>query len=162
MKSKRQPKKIPKDVNLKTSASNLFLNIIIIFLGIIIIFLSYSLFVKIKDKNTADKELNRKKAASKIIQVEVLNGCGISGAAEKFTDYLRKNNFDVVQMGNYISFNIEKSMVIDRTGNKANAIKAADILGIDRKNIVQQINKDYFLDVSVIIGKDFNSLKPFN
>lgn len=162
MKSKRQPKKIPKDVNLKTSASNFFLNIIIIFLGIIIIFLSYSLFVKIKDKNTADEELSRKKAASKIIQVEVLNGCGVSGAAEKFTDYLRKNNFDVVQMGNYISFNIEKSLVIDRTGNKANAIKAADILGINRKNIVQQINKDYFLDVSVIIGKDFNSLKPFN
>jgi uncharacterized protein YvpB len=162
VKPKRQLKKLPKDVNLKTSASNLFLNIIIIFLGIIIIFLSYSLFIKIKDKNLAEKELERKKNASPIVQVEVLNGCGVSGAAEKFTDYLRQNNFDVVQMGNYISFDIDKSLVIDRTGNKANAIKAADILGIDHKNIVQQINKDYFLDVSVIIGKDFNNLKPFN
>ncbi|MEJ2617528.1 MAG: hypothetical protein P8Z35_21420, partial [Ignavibacteriaceae bacterium] len=64
--------------------------------------------------------------------------------------------------GNYISFDVDKSMVIDRTGNKANAIKVADALGIDHKNIIQQINNDYILDVSLIIGKDFKQLKPNN
>jgi hypothetical protein len=62
-------------------------------------------------------------------------------------------------MRNYTSFDIEKSLVIDRTGNKPNAEKIADLLGIDRKNIVQQISSDYFLDVSLVIGKDYNQLK---
>jgi hypothetical protein len=160
VKVKNHSSKLPKDVKFKTSASNFIYNLIILFLGIVIIFLAYSLFLKIKDKGNSENEISNKKTASSIVQVEVLNGCGAAGVAEKFTDYLRKNNFDVVQMGNYISFDINKSMVIDRTGNKANAIKVADALGIDHKNIVQQINNDYILDVSLIIGRDFKELKP--
>ena len=162
MKVKNRPQKPPKNINLKTSASNFFYNLIIVFLGAIIIFLSYSLYLKIKDREYAERELANKKLAAPIVQVEVLNGCGISGVAEKFTDYLRSNHFDVVQTGNYISFDVSKSMVIDRTGNKANAVKVADALGIDHKNIIQQINNDYILDVSLIIGKDFKQLKPNN
>ncbi len=160
MKVKNRPQKPPIDITLKTSASNFLYNIIIIFLGAVIIFLGYSLYLKIKSREDAEKELAKKKLAAPIVQVEVLNGCGISGVGEQFTDYLRNNNFDVVQTGNYISFDVDKSMVIDRTGNKANAIKVADVLGIDHKNIIQQINNDYILDVSLIIGKDFKELKP--
>ena len=50
---------------------------------------------------------------------------------------------------------------MDRTGKKINAFKVAEALGIDPKNVIQQINNDYFLDVSLIIGRDFNHLKPF-
>ncbi len=151
-----------KKTNIKSSTSNFFYNIIIAFLAVVIIFLAYSVYLKIKNKEEAEKELAKKKTAAPIIQLEVLNGCGSSGAAEKFTDFLRKNNFDVVQTGNYISFDVNKSMVIDRTGNKENAIKVADALGIDHNNIIQQINNDYILDVSLIIGKDFKQLKPNN
>ena len=162
MKVKNRSKNPPKDINFKSSASNFFYNLFIVFLGVIIIFLAYSLFIKIKNKEDAERELARKKLAAPIVQVEVLNGCGVSGVAEKFTDFLRSNHFDVVQTGNYISFDIDKSMVIDRTDNKANAVKVADALGIDHKNIIQQLNKDYILDVSIIIGKDFKRLKPNN
>jgi LytR cell envelope-related transcriptional attenuator len=162
VKIKSRPSKAPQNNNLKTSTSNFFYNIIIFLLGIIIVFLVYSLYMKIKNKEDAEKEAANKKLAAPIVQLEVLNGCGVSGVAEKFTDFLRNNNFDVVQTGNYISFDIDKSMVIDRTGNKENAIKVANALGIDHKNIIQQINNDYILDVSLIIGKDFNHLKPNN
>ncbi len=74
---------------------------------------------------------------------------------------LRQNNFDVVQIGNYRSFDIDNTLVVDRTGKKINALKVAEALGIDPKNVIQQINNDYFLDVSLIIGRDFNHLKPF-
>lgn len=87
-----------------------------------------------------------------------MNGCGAAGVAEKFTDYLRKEKFDVVQIGNYISFDIDKSLVIDRTGNMANAEKVAAALGIDKKNVIMQKNDDSFLDVSVVIGKDYKNL----
>ena len=122
--------------------------------------MSFSIFSKIDEKRQLDLQ-NQRNAKSSIIQVEVLNGCGVSGVADQFTNYLRQHHFDVVQMGNYISFDVEKSIVIDRTGNMANAFKVADTLGVGRKNVIQQKNNNYFLDVSFIIGKDFNSLKPY-
>lgn len=146
----------------KTSGpANIFLNVIIVLLAGVIIFLSYSLFIRISAL-TSGEDKNELNKTSPIIQLEVLNGCGITGIAEKFTNYLREENFDVVQVGNYRSFDIDNTLVVDRTGNKSNAFKVAETLGIDSKNVIQQINNDYFLDVSLIIGKDFNRLKPFN
>lgn len=155
---KSQSKKLPQSVNFKTSTSNLFLNIIIIVLALIVAFLAYSLFAKIKAKTEIESAQRKKSTA--MIQVEVLNGCGISGVADKFTDFLRKHDFDVVQMGNYRSFDVDNTLVIDRTGNLQVAEKVARALGVSRKNVIQQISKDYLLDVSVVIGRDFNSLNP--
>ena len=142
----------------KKPTANLFLNIIILFLVVVVAFLSYSIVKKVKSNSKAVAVENKTIPAT-IIQLEVLNGCGIAGAAEKVTDYLRNNYVDVVAMKNYASFDIEKSLVIDRTGNRSNAEKIADLLGINRKNIVQQISSDYFLDVSLVIGKDYSQLK---
>jgi len=141
--------------------SNIFLNVIIVLLTGLIIFMSYSLFTKITTLASGDDEEDENKSP-RIIQLEVMNGCGITGVAEKFTNYLRQNNFDVVQVGNYKSFGIDNTLVVDRTGNKNNALRVAEVLGIDSKNVIQQINNDYFLDVSLIIGKDFNRLNPYN
>ncbi len=150
-----------KNVNPISSASNLFLNIVISLLGLVIFIMVYSLFSKLLIiKDNLSSENNKKTSA--IVQVEVLNGCGVSGIADKITDFLRKNNFDVVQTGNYTSYNMDKSLVIDRSGNKANAEKVADALGIDKKNIVEQLNNDYLLDCSIVIGKDYFQLKPYN
>ena len=153
-------KKLPDKLNIKQSTANISLNIIIVLLSVIILYMSFSIFSKIDTKRQLDLQNQRNTKAS-IIQVEVLNGCGVAGAADQFTNYLRQHHFDVVQMGNYISFDVEKSIVIDRTGNMANAYKVADTLGISSKNVIQQKNNNYFLDVSFIIGKDFNSLKPY-
>jgi len=103
--------------------------------------------------------------ASEIIQLNVLNGCGVSGVADRYTDYLRSHNFDVVELGNYIiggrvNYNVDETFVIDRIGNKANALKVAEILGIEKVNVIEQINENYFLDVSLVIGKDYYKLKP--
>lgn len=146
----------------KTSspATNFFLNVIIILLGGSIVFLSYSLFTKISAL-TSDTDQTGEIKNTRIIQLEVLNGCGVTGVAEKFTNYLRQNDFDVVQVGNYMSYDINNTLVVDRIGNKNNALRVAKSLGIDAKNVIQQINNDYFLDVSLIIGKDFNLLEPF-
>jgi hypothetical protein len=142
----------------KLPPAAIVLNVLIVLLSGVILFMSYSIYLKIKS-NSDSAETDVKKAAD-IVQLEVLNGCGSAGVAEKFTDYLRSRNFDVVSRGNYRSFEIDNSFIIDRTGNTANAEKVADALGIDKKNIVQQLNEDYFLDVSLVIGRDFNKLKP--
>ena len=167
MSSKEESKKIPPKKNDdKSSAKNFFLNIAIAVLGIVIVYMSYSIIVKIIAKNSEDEFSEDQKTASEIVQMEVLNGCGVTGVGQKFTDYLRKNNFDVVNVSNYILNNIiindiSQTMVIDRTGNKANAKKVADALGVKYVKIIEQINNDYFLDVTLVIGRDFNQLKPY-
>lgn len=142
------------------SISNISLNVIIVLLGIIIIYMSYSIVNKLINRQSEDLISAIQKPAD-IIQLEVLNGCGAGGIGDKFTDYLRTNKFDVVNVSNYISFDVDKTIVIDRTGNIENAKKVAATLGIDEKSVIQQINHDYFLDVSLIIGKDYNQLKPY-
>jgi hypothetical protein len=167
LKKKEEPKKNPPDkVDVKTSSKNLFLNTAIILLGIVIAYMLYSIITKILLKESESDYSGSQKPAADIIQMEVLNGCGVDGVAQKFTDYLRKDNFDVVNVSNYILNtimvnDISHSLVIDRIGNKANAIKVADALGIKKENIIEQINNDYFLDVTLIIGRDFNQLKPY-
>jgi hypothetical protein len=128
---------------------------------VIVIYLSYSIYIKLKLNSTEEVVQNiNKDVPSEIIQVEVLNGCGVSGLADRFTYYLRDKGFDVVNKGNYIQFDIEKTIVIDRIGNTANAKEVAKSLGVNQNSIITQINEDYFLDVSVILGADYYTLTP--
>jgi len=65
---------------------------------------------------------------------------------------------DVVQTGNYISFDMPKTLLINRNGKDDRAKYIAQLLGVDTANIVRQYNKNYYVDVSVIIGKDYKTL----
>ena len=105
-----------------------------------------------------NSEIDNLVTHKKNMQIEVLNGCGVDGVADMFTDSLRKKNIDVVNTGNYRSYNIDNSIVIDRTGNFINAEYVAEVIGIDNKQVIQQKNKNYFLDVTLIIGKDYKQL----
>jgi hypothetical protein len=98
-------------------------------------------------------------ATAKVIQLDVLNGCGARGAASRFTGFLRSAGFDVVEMKNYKVRTVEKTIVVDRVGNLAAARRVAAALGVSESNIIQQINPDYFVDVSVIIGADYTLLQ---
>ncbi|GBD86275.1 hypothetical protein BMS3Abin03_00189 [bacterium BMS3Abin03] len=141
-----------------SSHSDLFLNISILILSVLVIFLAYSLVRNLNNVFYSSPGDKNNKTETKIIQVEVLNGCGVNGIADRFTEYLRVENFDVVNIGNYRSFDVDNSIVIDRTGEIENAKRVAKVLGIDSTRVIQQINDDYFLDVTLIIGKDFNQL----
>ena len=94
------------------------------------------------------------------IQLDVLNGAGESRLAQRLTDYLRSRGFDVVETGNFRE-ELEKTLVIDRAGNKQAALQVAQALGIPEDQIMQKIDKNLYLDVSVFIGKDYKTLKPF-
>ena len=51
------------------------------------------------------------------IEVEILNGCGVSGLASKVSDLLRDNNIDVVRSENADNFNYTQTMLILRNEN---------------------------------------------
>lgn len=138
-----------------TNIRDILLNAAIVLLVLMVIYLSYSFIVRSFVNPPVET-----KSDERVIQIDVLNGCGIPGVAIKFTDYLRDRGFDVLEMGNYKSFDVEETLVIDRTGKTDNAHKVAYALGVNDKNIIQQISPDSYLDCTVVIGKDFNNLKP--
>jgi len=95
-----------------------------------------------------------------IIQLDVLNGSGEARLAQRFTDYLRARGFDVVEMGNYKESGVAFTRVIDRTGDRQAAEQVARALGVAEELVTQQIDRNAYLDVTVVIGKDFRGLKP--
>ncbi len=142
---------------------SLLLNIVIVGLGILVFVLFYMFITRTVTDQPVEWQTNEGRTKTgEIIQLDVQNGCGVQGVAQKFTDYLRSRNFDVVQSSNYKTFDVERTLVIDRTGVIENAKKVAHALGVDEENVVQQINPDYHLHVSVVIGKDYERLKPLN
>lgn len=95
------------------------------------------------------------------IQINVLNGCGTAGVGITMTKYCRQAGYDVVEMGNYKSFDVTESMVIDRSGKLNNAKQLASMLGIKPKNVVQQFSNEHLVSASVVIGKDYKDLIPW-
>ena len=159
MNSKSQAQKKSTDNFPAGKTPNIFLNFTILLLSGVIIFLTYSIITKVDYFSSNNNDEENVGVNKKPVQLEVLNGCGVSGVADNFTDYLRAANFDVVNIGNYRSFDVDYSLLIDRTGNMENAIEIASKLGIGNNNIIQQVNKEYFLDVTLVIGKDYKRLK---
>jgi hypothetical protein len=87
------------------------------------------------------------------VRVEVLNGGGHAGAARRATQELRDAGFDVVLTGNAGSWDQDSSVVLDRVGKSDWAEAVAAALGIS--NVVSQRDTNLFVDVSVVLGKDW-------
>ena len=151
---------------MKNNILNYILNGVIIIFLIIVAYFGFSL---INNSLKSDKEVKEITDTTKsvtnqpnlTIQLDVQNGTNENGIATKFTEYLRQNGIDVVEIGNYKSQDIERTLIIDRAGDKAKARKVAQALGVNEKNIIQQLNNSLYLDVTVVIGKDFKELKPY-
>lgn len=147
---------------------NYSINILIVLLAVVTVFLFYNLFKRLTTPQTDIKTqvvdsttYLTKQPSGGTLQIDVQNGCGVSGIADKFTEYLRSKGFDVVEMGNFTTQDIKTTMVIDRAGNMKNAKRIAVALGVSDKFVIQQMNKNYFLDATVVIGKDYEDLVPF-
>jgi hypothetical protein len=101
-----------------------------------------------------------KSTAQEVIQVNILNACGVKGLASKAKEYLRARGFDVVEIGNYDDLTTN-SMIIDRLGDHKSARQVAYAIGIQDSMIVAKIDSNLFLRSTIVIGSDFSQLKPF-
>ncbi|MDZ7716032.1 MAG: LytR C-terminal domain-containing protein [Balneolaceae bacterium] len=144
----------------KKESNNQALNAVIGFLSLLLLLLVFGLFTRIVYPRIQTQRAEEKpELIGEIIQLEVLNGCGVSGLANEFTSALRKNGFDVVQTGNFDNFDMQETVVISRTFNTENARRIANALGIKEKNILIEASEDFYLDATVVIGSDYKSLK---
>lgn len=132
-------------------------DLIIGILFLVVGYLSYSLYTN-RVAAPVETQVSGFTPFGKPTQIDVLNGCGVAGVAAKISARLRQRGFDVVEIRNYKSFDLRQTIVIDRVGNLAQALRVASALGVGRDNVIQEINLDYYVDVTVVIGKDFESL----
>jgi hypothetical protein len=117
--------------------------------------LGISIFIGTEVKTGPDLKQDKKKTVSVpyIGRIEVLNGCGIEGAAGKVAAYLRSTNFDIKSVGNAQTWNYPFTMVISRTLDTTVASQVASSLNTDKMIVIR--NNDKMHDVTVIIGPDF-------
>ena len=142
-----------------TSNNDLFLNAAIGFLSVLLILLIVALFTRLVYPRISNERTElESELISEIIQIEVLNGCGVPGIANAYTGLLRSNGFDVVETGNFETFDLKETIIISRSGVMDNAYRVANALGVSEKNVIQESSPDYYLDVSVVIGQDYESL----
>ena len=86
--------------------------------------------------------------------IEVLNGCGTGGIAEKVGQFLADQGFDVMFLGNADDFSYHETVVVDRSGDLSKALAVAGVL--DSRPVVRQVSSAFITDVTVVVGKDMS------
>jgi len=85
--------------------------------------------------------------------VQVLNGCGAEGAANRVADFLRAKGFDVKDIGNASTWNHQSTMIISRSADMGLANGIEKLLKTGKVVLIR--NGDSMYDVTVVAGPDF-------
>jgi len=98
------------------------------------------------------------------LRVQALNGCGEKGLANKIAEKLSERvvaplAVEVVDAGNFSIFDIEKSFIISRTPDLADAQLLAAQLGLSAEEVIYVPLEDNYksIQATLVIGKDFNT-----
>ena len=94
-------------------------------------------------------------------EVEVLDGAGSMRAAQQLTNIIRARGYDVVEMKKNNGEEEDRTLILDRSGNLEAARKLAAALGVPQDKVFQKIDRSLYLDITVVLGKDYNRLKAF-
>ena len=91
-------------------------------------------------------------------EIEILNGCGESGIANLYSNYLIKEGFDVIDSRNADNFEYLNTTIVVHKKDKLNIAKnLANILKIKTVSIDER----GIWDLSLIIGRDYKNLASF-
>ena len=130
-------------------------------LSIILLAISiYSLKIYLKSGSIDDIAYKTNLESNIVIkaEIEILNGCGESGIANLYANFLRQQGFDVIDSKNADNFDyLNTNILVHKEEMMPIAKDLAKILEI--KKI--QLNKGGMWDLSLIIGKDYKNLDSF-
>jgi calcineurin-like phosphoesterase len=93
------------------------------------------------------------------VVIEVLNGCGRGGIGDKICELLSREGFDVMFVGNADDFQYERTLVVDRAGDRTKALGIADLLGAG--TVITQVNPSSFVEATLVLGKDIVGRSPW-
>ena len=144
---------------LNESQKNNLLNSAIGFLGVLLLILLAALATRFVFPRIASERVSEDPTLiSSVIQMQVLNGAGVPGLATRYTGSLRQYGFDVVETGNFDHFDVENTLVISRSGQMENARRVARAIGVSERYILREESPDYYLDITLVIGADYETL----
>ncbi len=146
-----------------------FLDSIIVILSFVIIVFGWSLSKKIFDKETLISNPSSNIASipkiklfenydNQTLKVAILNGCGISGVGNQFSDLLNsKYGLVIVRTENANNFDYETTKVIIINDSNPNIENLLTILGMNINDQDVEFNSSYNPeeDIQIIIGKDY-------
>lgn len=145
----------------KTRKPLRFLEISILFLFVVVAVYVASFTVQITKGYSSEKEPNEH-----FINLQVLNGCGERGLANRLADQIEmavKNPLAVrvIDTDNFDNFGVEKTFVISRTSNLEAARLLSDQLGLGADVIYREI-EDNYLDIgaTLVLGNDYLTIFP--
>ncbi|MEW5924579.1 MAG: LytR C-terminal domain-containing protein [Candidatus Zixiibacteriota bacterium] len=99
------------------------------------------------------------------IRLQILNGCGLDGAAGKAARKLPKMikmplEIDIVDVGDFDAYHVKESFLILRDKNQKGAEILAEQIGLDPDNLVYEPIENNIRSVSVtlVVGEDFDKL----
>ncbi len=97
-------------------------------------------------------------AVPEAVRVEILNGCGIKGAADWAAGQVKGDGIDIVKVDNAANFHFQKSTVETSAGMPEALKSALGRLGIppgDAKAVPPSAGKD----ATIVIGRDYRKLR---
>ena len=86
--------------------------------------------------------------------VEVLNGSGTPGEANRLASRLKKLGIRVKRTGNAGSFKYDHTILVDWKGKVDDSVILADTLSIDPAKIIVYDKQHKSIDMTIVIGKD--------
>ncbi|MCB0289501.1 MAG: LytR C-terminal domain-containing protein [Calditrichaeota bacterium] len=95
------------------------------------------------------------------IKIQILNGCGVPKVADRFKSFLEGKSFKVGKTDNADNFNYTNTLIYVN-GNFFNQARAiAEELRIDPSNISPGDLKWNNYDITIVLGKNYESLAPY-
>ncbi len=91
--------------------------------------------------------------------VEVLNGYGKSGAAREGARLIKQLGLKVARFGDSGHYNYEKTVIVDWRGNIDDIIVLSQALKIDPSRIIVYDKPNKVLDVTLVLGKDWDYIR---
>ena len=144
----------------KQSLQKWLFNIVIFCIAIVIIGFMVSTGKRVIN-NENKIELNRSDMTEhdyKTVMIEVLNGCGVPGLANKYSNYLRQQGIDVVYVGNAEDMDHDSTRVIKRVPDKEKYEQLMNVLQFSEKRVKKSKTNAPYTDFSLILGKDYANL----
>ncbi|MBN1646846.1 MAG: LCP family protein [Spirochaetales bacterium] len=91
-----------------------------------------------------------------VIVLEILNGTTITGLASRTSQLFKSYGYDVDVHGNAETDDLEHTVVIDRIGNISLAKRVASVINCERIESEIYTENTSGIDVTVVLGKDFD------
>ncbi len=90
------------------------------------------------------------------IRVEILNGTNVNGLASRTAQVFQSFGFRISDISNADRDDYERTVVLDRRGNPEAAGRVADLIRCSQVHSRVDGTRDETVDVTVILGKDFD------